>query len=425
MADIIDTEEEDRDIINAEELEQTFSKKYNLLSETAVSLKKTYINKLATTKSLKIAVSLLDNSIEVYQLNNTSLNKVCRLSGHKKALTDIVFLRKEEHLLHSCGQDGVVKLWDTRASGSCVQEYKDEEDAIVKPFECMDVSCNDRVLCAGSQTVQDDAYLVFWDQRVTKPLGGYWNTHTDDISQVKFHKKKPNILASTALDGLLNIYNIMEPAEDDALTYSLNVENSVEKLTWLSDSQVSCVTQSSDLQVWDTETGDLIRSYDRDKISRTIKRSKGDDCYVVDTYRSADGECVVLAGSHAGNGNVLRSVTATSKKLQPTTNFAANKQTVCCCSYNKERELLVTAGESGLVSVWGAGGGRGGGDGRPAPAGRRDQKAARATQTLLSRTIHHEMPLLFHLPVGSGEPIGAQRLVNCFGKLFPNNLTES
>lgn len=50
MADIIDTGEEDRDIINAEELEQTFSKKYNLLSETAVSLKKTYINKLATTK---------------------------------------------------------------------------------------------------------------------------------------------------------------------------------------------------------------------------------------------------------------------------------------------------------------------------------------------------------------------------------------
>lgn len=48
----------------------------------------------------------------------------------------------------------------------------------------MDVSHNGRVLCAGSQVVEDDAYLVFWDQRLTKPLGGYWNSHTDDITQV-------------------------------------------------------------------------------------------------------------------------------------------------------------------------------------------------------------------------------------------------
>lgn len=352
MADIIDTEEEDRDIVGPEEIEQLFSKKYNLLSETAVSLKKSYVNKLATTKSLKIAVSLQDNSIEVYQLSNTSLSKVCKLSGHKKELTDVVFLHKEEHLLHSCGQDGLVKLWDTRTSGSCVQEYKDEEEQIVRPYLCMDVSCNSRVLCAGSQTVQNDAYLVFWDQRVTKPLGGYWNSHTDDITQVKFHKKKPSVLASGSDDGLLNVYNIMEPNEDDALTYSLNVENSIEKITWLSDSQASCVTQSSDLQVWDTERGDLVQSYGRDKIARTIKRSRGDDCYVVDAYRSADGAAVVLAGSHAAAGNVLRSVTATSKKLQPTTNFVGNKQVVRCCSYNAERDILVTTGESGLVSVW-------------------------------------------------------------------------
>lgn len=48
----------------------------------------------------------------------------------------------------------------------------------------MDVSCNGRMLCAGSQLADDDAYLVFWDNRNTGPLGGYWNSHTDDITQV-------------------------------------------------------------------------------------------------------------------------------------------------------------------------------------------------------------------------------------------------
>lgn len=87
---------------------------------------KTYDNHFESFSSLKLAVSLSDNSIEVYELNNTSLNKVCRLSGHKKELTEVVFCPIEDHLIYSTGYDGVIKLWDTRSSGSCVQEYKGE-----------------------------------------------------------------------------------------------------------------------------------------------------------------------------------------------------------------------------------------------------------------------------------------------------------
>ncbi|KOB79305.1 putative translin-associated factor X interacting protein 1 isoform 4 [Operophtera brumata] len=156
-----DIERVDRDTVSPQVLEQQFSKKYKLLAETSVSLNKSYITKLHGTKSLKLAVSLSDNSIEVYELDNTALKKICRLSGHKKELTEVVFCPKEDHLLYSTGYDGVIKLWDTRRGGSCVQEYKG--DILV---------------------VEDDAYLVFWDQRNTQPLGGYWNSHTEDITQV-------------------------------------------------------------------------------------------------------------------------------------------------------------------------------------------------------------------------------------------------
>ncbi|XP_048483679.1 WD repeat-containing protein 89 [Plutella xylostella] len=352
MADIFDNEEIDKDTVEEEELYQLFPENYNLLTEKAVSLKKSYINKLHGTKSLKLAVSVSDGSIEVYELNNSSLDQVCRLSGHRGAVGGVVFSPREDHLLYSAGQHGVVKLWDTRASGSCVQEYKEEEDKEIKPFECLDVSCNGRVICAGSQLVKDDAFLVFWDQKMPKPLGGYWNSHTEDITQVKFHKEKPETLATGSSDGLMNIFNITEQTEDDALIYSLNVENSVEKLSWLDDKVAAVITQSNDLQTWDTEAGDMLRSYSRDKVAKSIKRSKHDDCYLVDAFTAQDGSHVLLAGSYGGDGSCLRSVSLGDKKLRARTALRGNTQTVSCSWYQQDKDILVTTGEGGVISVW-------------------------------------------------------------------------
>lgn len=91
--------------------------------------------------------------------------------------------------------------------------------------------------------------------------------------QVKFHKTKTELLATGSIDGLLNIFNVTELTEDDALTYTLNVENSVEKLSWLDEKQLACITQSSDLQLWDADKGDMLKSFTRDKVSRSIKVS--------------------------------------------------------------------------------------------------------------------------------------------------------
>ena len=49
----------------------------------------------------------------------------------------------------------------------------------------MDVNAAGRFLCAGSEVVDQDAYLVFWDVRQPKPLGGYWESHTDELSTVR------------------------------------------------------------------------------------------------------------------------------------------------------------------------------------------------------------------------------------------------
>ncbi|KAL4704153.1 hypothetical protein ACJJTC_012969 [Scirpophaga incertulas] len=354
MDDIFDKEEIDQDTVKPDVLDSLFDKKYYLVTESPVRESKlSYINKIHGTRSFKFAVSTSNNNgIEIFDLQKDSLSPVCRLSGHTKSLTEVVFSPKEDHLLYSAGNDGLLKLWDLRAGGSCAQEYKDKEDELIRPFECMDVACNGRILCAGSQVVEDEAYLIFWDQRMPKPLGGYWNTHQDDITQVKFHKEKAEILVTGANDGLLNVYNVLEETEDDALSFSMNVQNSVEKLTWLNSIQIACVTQSNDFQIWDTTTGDLVRSYSREKVAKGIKRSKEDDCYIVDAFTTAEDATVLLAGSHGGDEETLRSVTVAEKKLKPYANFKENSQIVRCCLYYKDPDLLVTAGEAGRLSVW-------------------------------------------------------------------------
>lgn len=37
---------------------------------------------------------------------------------------------------------------------------------------------------AGTDVLKDDAFLLFWDIRNTNLLGGYWDTHQGDITQV-------------------------------------------------------------------------------------------------------------------------------------------------------------------------------------------------------------------------------------------------
>lgn len=83
-------------------------------------------------RSLKLAVSRSDHSIEVYQLGGASLSRVCGLSGHGKPIGDVVFAPKDDQLLYSCSQDGAVKLWDLREKGTCAQEYQSEYLVVAK-----------------------------------------------------------------------------------------------------------------------------------------------------------------------------------------------------------------------------------------------------------------------------------------------------
>jgi len=113
------------------------------------------------------------------------------------------------------------------------EKQGEEGGGKLKPLLCLDLSGGDALLAAGTELVRDkaaeaeDSYVLFWDTRSTALLGGFWESHSDDVTALQFHPTRPHALASASTDGLLNLYDLKEPSEDEALLFSFNTHSSV------------------------------------------------------------------------------------------------------------------------------------------------------------------------------------------------------
>lgn len=71
--------------------------------------------------------------------------------------------------------------------------------------------------------------------------------------QVKFHPDNMNTLISGSTDSLINVCDLTQTCEDDALIDSLNTESFIEQLLWFMENGktcISCITHVADLQLW-------------------------------------------------------------------------------------------------------------------------------------------------------------------------------
>lgn len=97
------------------------------------------------------------------------------------------------------------------------------------------MSYDERIIAGGTEHIGGDTFILFWDIRHANSklddknslLGGYWESHMEDVTSLAFHPNKQDILASGSTDGLINIFDLTQPSEESALTYSLNTESSV------------------------------------------------------------------------------------------------------------------------------------------------------------------------------------------------------
>ncbi|XP_055315487.1 WD repeat-containing protein 89 [Sitodiplosis mosellana] len=344
----------------ATELSQLFDESLRISSEEAISLQQNYVLYLDNSRDFgKIAAGTSSKTVHIFDLNSSkgfSQLQKCDigLSTDNQTICDIRFGKNSLNTLFVGVTNGKIYTYDLRAKPMPVQTFENT-DAQQKPFMCFDVSANDSVLGVGSEQYEGEVNLILFDVRTTSTQAIYSESHRDDLTQIRFHPNNPDILASGSTDGLVNVFDISENDEDDALQSCYNTESSVQTINWHpkhDDYLLSCITHTNDFQLLDGDDTDVGFRCERQEITKLIKRKSAEDCYLINSHSTLNGDIFLLAGSNFNAGECLRSLTVHKKSLKPRNNFIDNKQIIRCSIFNQKDQVLVTAGEGGIVTVW-------------------------------------------------------------------------
>lgn len=362
---------EDGDTVK--DIKSFFKASYYQSHQESTSLKRKYIQHAAASEDfMKIAVGL-ENEMQVYDVTRTGLSKYVGKNDFGKfdhQVSGLRFLRGDHNMILASTIAGEIHLYDLRTF-SRVHTFEgnsyyfftsrkicnnnlflDDTEVVVKPVNCFDVNVDNHFICAGTDELNHDVYLLFFDIRERRFMGGFFESHQEEVTDVKFHPTKPELLASTSTDGLINVFDCLQQSEDDALQFSLNTEDSVAKIQWHNHDRLSCITNTNNLHLYDVESQDLLKKWERDALTEGLKRKSAIDIHVHDCYDFGNDEMMFLASSNFNKGECLRSMKFDEKSLLPNANFTGNSQIIRTTLFNEKDNMFYTFGEGAIISIW-------------------------------------------------------------------------
>jgi WD40 repeat protein len=220
--------------------------------------KQDYIMYLASNKLQKnvFASGLASGLIDLFDINSSANSATL---AHKGILSNLQFDNSNSNLIWSSNKTGALLLWDCRTL-TPVRQFNSPQN----PIYSFDQSSCGNILAVGTELVKEESPLYFWDIRSSNetPLAVFEECHSDDITQVKFHPTKPNLLMTGSTDGLVCLYNLETLVEDDAL-YQVIKDDSIQKIGYFGPNYeyLYSLTHIETVSLWTFEDSEKIASF--------------------------------------------------------------------------------------------------------------------------------------------------------------------
>ncbi|XP_031436713.1 WD repeat-containing protein 89 [Clupea harengus] len=305
-----------------------------------------------------VAVSCSNRSVRLHHRETLGLQG--EFKGHTGPLCGVRFAHASPTLLYSGSADGTLRCWDTRCPGGAHATRVFRSDP-AHVFCSFDVSSSDVVLCAGTEQVGEDSFLVFWDTRKPEgPLGVYSESHSDDITAVRFHPRVADRLASGGMDGLVNVFDVKQGGEEDALITTCNSGSSTGAICWagVDGEQLLCLTHDEGLHLWDVRRPDsddpltLLCANDARSLI-TLPDASPLEYFVGGAWLEEAGQLLVVGGTRGGGLHLLD---CSAQGVRVVRSLAdGHSATVRCFAWEPEGGALLTGGEDGQLLQWRAG----------------------------------------------------------------------
>ncbi len=338
-------------------------------------------NCLACLSSDQI-INVYDDKLKLNsKLTNTHSTK------NSGSINEIGFFKTTNQMLFSCADDGTLKCWDLRTCNSdsskaaiCFDYCKDSRELL-----CADINSDDSLLGAGTNKTVDDALIYLYDIRCnSKYLHKLRESHSADLSQIKFEPSNRNKFSSASFDGLVCLYDLAqgeqgsqttneknmseneddnksnnqdnsdsedddEEEDPDFMEQVYNTDSLVQKICYLSSTndqtdQIFAITYTNDLFVWNMNTHDLILK------KKSIKKDELDeneyifvDCFYLNSVLTT---CM---SDKRGNVKLVQNDIDVFETKRETID-RTHKELVRGTYWNGEN--FFTAGEDGFLIKW-------------------------------------------------------------------------
>jgi len=307
-----------------------------------------------------LGLSGTDNIISVNDKGSISINNILKTTqtwncDTKENISDLAVFEKNQII---CSNSSNVKLWDCRQSSTkpTIILSDASKDQKAKYFNSLAVN-PDGLVVSGTEQIKFESYLLFWDLRQSGKLqGGYWETHCDDITCVQFKPGSTSYLVTGCTDGMVNILDVSQSDEDEALETSYNTSDSVASCVWYKNSKgdndnIAIQTHTEAVQLWHTPDCGASTTLDREAVCHGIRRTVSDYTYIAGLHASSVQGLTLVAGSRCPGHACIRLGQIRNKKVKPMS-LLEGLGNVVTSTTSVNDTCVVTGTDNGVLTVW-------------------------------------------------------------------------